>query len=135
MSLMSAARALIALAAMPTLVIMLFAAVPWNSAQPLDLIVMLFLFPFVAAWAIAPYVMAGKLAGDCEGAEGWWLVAAIPIVAAPVIWIYLEAFVFADTLDAQVGLVFAIFPLYQAVAVLAVYGAILGLRWLKAQRQ
>lgn len=126
---------MIALAAIPTVVIMLVFAAPWGGPHPLDLIVKLFIFPFVAAWAVAPYVMAGKFSGHCDGSEGWWLVGAIPVVAAPVIWIYLEAFVFADTLDAQAGLVFAIFPMYQALAVLAVYGAILGVRWLKAQRQ
>ena len=128
----SVARVLIALAALPTLAIMAVSAGPWygpqEEGQSFYLIAKLVVLPMLAAWALAPYFVAHKFALTCDGLDGWWLIAVIPVTAIPVVWIYADVFVFAEPSDGQDGLVFAILPIFQSIAVLAVYGLILGWR-------
>lgn len=124
----SVARALLALASVPTVLIMLVYAWPRGEVAPWDMIITLLLSPFLVAWALAPYFVANKFALALDDADGWWLVTAIPITAIPALWIYAQAVLVPPSPDGQAGALFAIVPIYQSMFILAVYGAIRGWR-------
>jgi hypothetical protein len=128
MNVLAVARNILAAVALATLGVMAVASAPWSGIPPGELMTKLLLFPFIAAWALAPYFVAHKFALQSAGAEGWLLIAAIPVAAAPVLWIYLDAMVFAERPDPQAAIVFVIFPVYQSLFVLAVWGATRALR-------
>jgi hypothetical protein len=89
-----------------------------------DLMASLLLLPILAAWAVGPYAVANKFAHEAEGSRGWVFVGLQLVMAVPAFWLYAEAFFFRQGEDPQLGLIFAIIPIYQFVAVLAVYYAL-----------
>jgi hypothetical protein len=105
-----------------TLALLLVAAGPFgNHRASGDLLASLLLLPVLAAWAVGPYAVANRFAQDVQGAAVWLFVLVQIAVGLPVLAIYADAFVFRPDTDPQIGLVFAIFPIYQFVAVLAAY--------------
>ena len=123
MNVLAVTKGILAVTCVTTLGVMLAAGAPWSGIPPGELMVKLLLFPFIAAWAIAPYFVAHKFALQSDGQEGWLLIAAIPAAAIPEIWIYYDALIMAPAPDPQAAIVFVIFPIYQALFVLAIYGA------------
>lgn len=123
MNVLAVTKGILGVTAVATLGVMVVAGGPWSGAPPGELMTKLMLFPFIAAWAMAPYFVAHKFALQSEGQEGWLLIAAIPVTAIPVIWIYVQSMILSDVADAHGPMAFVVFPIYQSLFILAVWGA------------
>ncbi|MDX2144586.1 MAG: hypothetical protein SFV19_14620 [Rhodospirillaceae bacterium] len=111
--------------AMITVIIEIAAIGPFGDHRVTgDLMASLLLLPILMAWAVGPYAVANKFAHEAEGSQSWAFVSLQVVMAVPALWIYGEAFFFSQGQDPQLGLIFVIIPIYQFVAVLAVYYAL-----------
>jgi|GEM_PF-3001582 len=105
-----------------TMAIILWVAGPFgNHRQSSDLLASLLLLPVLAAWAVGPYAVANRFAHEAEGPVAWVFVVVQILAGLPVLGIYGYAFLIEVDTDPQIGLAFAILPIYQFVAVLAAY--------------
>lgn len=96
-----------------------------------DMMASLLLFPVLAAWAVGPYAVANRLAQDAQSPGPWLYVGVQVLSGLPVLAVYIQAYVVEANTDPQMGLAFAILPIYQFCAVLVVY---FGLRvWQRRQ--
>lgn len=123
MNVLAVAKGVLAITSLVTLGVMVVAGGPWTGLPPGDQMTKLMLFPFIAAWAIAPYFLAHRLALMSEGQEGWLLVAAGPVSAVPVLWLYVNKMILTPEHNTQELVAFILFPVFQALFVSAVYGA------------
>jgi hypothetical protein len=94
-------------------------------------LVSLLLLPILAVWAIGPYAVAHRFAHEARGRTAWALVGVQWLSAIPVLAIYIDHFFLTPGVDPQTGLLFAILPIYQFIAVVAVYYA--SRLWRRAQ--
>jgi hypothetical protein len=125
-------RIVCVVASVATVAMMLIALGPFDRERETGEVLMsLLLLPFLAIWAVGPYMVANRFAADVEGAPAWVFVAVQVVTGAAVMAIYTDVFIFDPKPDAQSGLVFAIFPVYQFIAVL---GAHFGVRVLQRWR-
>jgi hypothetical protein len=117
-----------------TIALVMLATGPFgNHRASGEMVASLLLLPVLAAWAVGPYAVANRLAQDAKGRGPWLYVGVQVLSGLPVIGIYVQAYVVEVDTDPQMGLVFAILPIYQFCAVVAVY---FGLRlWRRKQDQ
>lgn len=107
-----------------TLAVLIYAVGPFgNHRGGGDVIASLLLLPILGAWAVGPYAVANRFAQDAEDGAEWVYVVVQILAGLPVLAIYTDAYILTPDTDPQSGLVFAILPIYQFLAVLAaLYG-------------
>ncbi|MDX2223300.1 MAG: hypothetical protein SFV21_11150 [Rhodospirillaceae bacterium] len=118
------ARGILLGAAVTTLAVMMFAAGGALQSDTGETFANLLLLPFLAAWAVGPYFICNRFMSEAEPRARWAYLPAALIVALPVLWFYVDGLVIHEQPDAQITIVFVVFPLYQFVFVLAVYYAV-----------
>ena len=109
------------MAAVTTLAVMMVSAGPWGSRETGDTVIVLIMLPFLAAWAVGPYFVCNRFMQEADPRVRWVFMIAGLIAAVPVLWIYIDGLILTQAPDAQIGVVFVIFPLYQFAFVLAVF--------------
>ncbi|MSO98943.1 MAG: hypothetical protein EXR11_12120 [Rhodospirillaceae bacterium] len=126
-----ASRIVCIVASIATVVIMLIAMGPFaDHRESGDFLLALLLFPLLAIWAVGPYMVANRFAAEIDDVQAWSFAVIQVLIGAVVMLIYVDAFLIEPKPDPQSGLVFAIFPLYQFIAVLgAYYGVRLWRQW------
>jgi len=123
MNVLAVAKGVLAVTCLVTLGVMVVAGGPWAGIPAGEQMTKLMLFPFIAAWAIAPYFLAHRFALMSEGQEGWLLVAASPVSAVPVLWLYVTEMILTPEHTTEELVAFILFPVFQALFVSVVYGA------------
>ena len=115
-------RAVCLVGVIVTIALVMLATGPFgNHRGSGDMMASLLLLPVLAAWSVGPYAVANRLAQDAQGRGPWFYVGVQLLSGLPVIGVYIQAYVVEVDTDPQMGFVFAILPLYQFCAVLAVY--------------
>src|SRR5690349_399209 len=120
MNVLAIAKGVLAVTAVITFCVMVVAGGPWTGLPPGDQMTKLMLFPFIAAWALAPYFLAHRFAMMSDGQEGWLLIAAIPVSAIPVIWIYLTDMIMTPEHSTEELVAFVLLPVLQAMFITVV---------------
>lgn len=80
-------------------------------------------FALLGAWASGPYVFSHWRAAMLFSWSYVWVFPALSVATAAIALVAYYDAMFSEPLDAQAAIVFAIFPVYQYISILAAAGA------------